>query len=171
MLASMKVEPETPTGLDAWWFLDTLVVARPLANARTPIVLEMTLPAGSAPPLHVHEGYDDVQYLREGCIVMQHGAELSLVEPGGWSSTPRGTPHSFRVMGDQPARVIVVQDAESFLELIKDLGTPAQELRLPPPGLSPSSEDVLRAFDEQDAKVLGPSLPEAAANAFLAWCR
>jgi quercetin dioxygenase-like cupin family protein len=171
MVAPMHVEPETPTGLDAWWFLDTLVVAHPLANARTPIVLEMTLPAGSAPPMHVHEGYDDVQYLRDGCIVMQHGAELSLVETGGWSSTPRGTPHSFRVMGDQPARIIVVQDAESFLELIKDLGTPAQQLRLPPPGLSPSPEDVLRALDVQDAKVLGPSLSEATASAFLARCR
>jgi quercetin dioxygenase-like cupin family protein len=165
------LDDEAPTGLDAWWFLDTLVVARPLANARTPIILEMTLPAGAAPPMHVHEGYNDVQYVQDGCIVMQHRDELSLVESGGWSSTPRGTPHSFRVMGDRPARVIVVQDAESFLELIKDLGTPAEELRLPPAGLAPSSDDVLRAFDEQDARVLGPSLTERAANEFLARCR
>jgi quercetin dioxygenase-like cupin family protein len=166
-----QVEYESPTGLDAWWFLDTLVVVRPLANARVPIVLEMTLPAGAAPPLHVHEGYDDVQYVRDGRIVMQHGQELSLVEPGAWSSTPRGTPHTFRVIGEQPARVIVVQDAESFLELVKDLGTPAQELGLPPAGLAPSSDDVLRSFDQQDAKVLGPSLTEDAAAAFLVMLR
>ena len=39
----------------AWWFLDTLVVEHRCAPGMGTVVLEMTLPAGSSPPLHVHD--------------------------------------------------------------------------------------------------------------------
>ena len=40
----------------AWWFLDTLVVEHRCAPGMDTVVLEMTLPVGSAPPLHIHDG-------------------------------------------------------------------------------------------------------------------
>jgi len=47
----------------AWWFLDTLVVEHRCAPEMTTVVLEMTLPAGSTPPLHVHHDLDDSWYI------------------------------------------------------------------------------------------------------------
>ena len=50
--------PENEQGL-AWWFLDTLIVEHRCAPEVNTVVLEMTLPVGSAPPLHIHDDLDD----------------------------------------------------------------------------------------------------------------
>lgn len=39
----------------AWWFLDALVVEHRVAAQMAGVVLEMTLPVGHSPALHVHE--------------------------------------------------------------------------------------------------------------------
>ena len=54
----------------AWWFLDTLVVEHRCAAEMDTVVLEMTLPVGSSPPLHVHDDLDDTWYILEGQMVV-----------------------------------------------------------------------------------------------------
>jgi mannose-6-phosphate isomerase-like protein (cupin superfamily) len=110
--ASTVVGPvvDAPMTGRAWWFLDTLVVEHPMATAASPVVLEQTLPAGAAPPLHVHRGLDDSWYLLEGVIVVQCGEHLLVATPGHWISAPRGVPHAFRVVGDRPARTLLVHN-------------------------------------------------------------
>ena len=165
--ATMRTDTAGAVGSRAWWFLDALVVERRMATSGTPLVLELTLPAGAAPPLHLHRGYDDSTYVLDGQMVVRTGDEMLLAEAGHWMSAPRGVPHAFRVVGGRPARILVVHDAESFLELIIELGEPAAELRLPAPGRGPGSDVVLAAFAEHDVTVLGPSLTAEAAKAFL----
>jgi len=55
----------------AWWFLDTLVVEHRCAPGMDTVVLEMTLPAGSSPPLHVHDDLDDTWYILDGQMVVR----------------------------------------------------------------------------------------------------
>jgi hypothetical protein len=57
----------------AWWFLDTLVVEHLTASGTGPVVLEMTLPAGAAPPLHLHHNLDDSSFLLDGQMVVRTG--------------------------------------------------------------------------------------------------
>jgi mannose-6-phosphate isomerase-like protein (cupin superfamily) len=83
----------------AWWFLDTLVVEHRCAPEMDTVVLEMTLPAGSSPPLHVHDDLDDTWYILEGQMVVRCGDEELVVGAGHWVSMPRGVPHTFRVVG------------------------------------------------------------------------
>jgi mannose-6-phosphate isomerase-like protein (cupin superfamily) len=96
----------------AWWFLDTLVVEHRCAPGMDTVVLEMTLPVGSAPPLHVHDDLDDTWYVLEGQMVVRCGEDELVVGPGHWVSMPRGVPHTFRVVGESclctttPASVI-----------------------------------------------------------------
>ena len=139
-----------------------------MANGRLPVVLEMTLPVGAAPPLHLHGHYDDSSYLLAGQLLVQTGDEIEYAGPGHWMSVPRGVPHGFRVVGDQPARILVVNDAESFLELIVDVGEPTDELRLPVPSPGPGDADLKRILADHDTTVLGPSMTERFAQAFLA---
>jgi mannose-6-phosphate isomerase-like protein (cupin superfamily) len=121
----------------AWWFLDTLVVVHREAAGRGSIVLEMTLPEGSAPPLHVHHSYDDSEYLLDGQMVVERAGELSMAGVGDWLSVPRDVPHRFRVVGGRPADLIV-HDVSSFLELIYAVGDPAERRTLPPPVAAPT---------------------------------
>jgi mannose-6-phosphate isomerase-like protein (cupin superfamily) len=65
------------------------------------VVLEMTLPAGSSPHLHVHEDLDATWYIIEGRMVVRCGDDELEAGAGHWVSMPRGVPHTFRVIGEQ----------------------------------------------------------------------
>src|SRR5271169_6208718 len=118
---------DSPDSADApaWWFLDTLVVEHRRASEMEPVVLEMTLQVGSAPPLHVHDDLDDTWYILDGQMVVRCGDEELVVGAGHWVSMPRGVPHTFRVVGDREARILLVHDNASFRDLIRDLSSPA----------------------------------------------
>jgi mannose-6-phosphate isomerase-like protein (cupin superfamily) len=73
----------------AWWFLDTLVVEHRCAPDMTTVVLEMTLPVVSTPPLHIHDNLDDTWYILEGQMALQCGDDQLVVGAGDWVSMPR----------------------------------------------------------------------------------
>ena len=70
----------------AWWFLDTLVVEHRRAPDMTSVVLEMTLPVGHAPALHVHDTLDDTWYVLEGQMAARCGDTELVVDAGHWVS-------------------------------------------------------------------------------------
>jgi quercetin dioxygenase-like cupin family protein len=156
------------TGSRAWWFLGTLVVEHRLATSELPVILETTLPVGAAPPRHLHNDADDSWYTLAGEIVVSAGDQMSLARPGQWVSLPRGVPHSFRVVGREPARILGVHADPGFVDFVHDLGEPAPARELPPPADGPSLEDLSRSMAEHDVIVTGPSMTGEEARAFLA---
>jgi quercetin dioxygenase-like cupin family protein len=149
-----------------WWFLDTLVIEHELDDARDVFVFEQLLPEGASPPLHVHDGLDDSFYLLDGRIVVRRGGELLLAEPGSWVSVPRGTPHTFRVLGGS-ARMLLVHDDASYRDLVHDVGTPAGRPTLPEPTGGPGLERLAQALVDHHSRVVGPSMSEDEARSFL----
>ena len=93
---------------------------------------------------------------------------MLLAQAGDWLSLPRGVPHAFRVVGHQPARILVVHDNDSFLQLIRDLGQPAGARQLPPATGGPGLEELSRALADHDVTVAGSSLSNEEARAFMA---
>jgi uncharacterized RmlC-like cupin family protein len=91
--AAVGDSPQTSEG-QAWWFLDTLVVEHLTASGTGPVVLEMTLPAGAAPPLHLHHDLDDSSFLLDGQMMVRCGDQALLAGAGDWLSMPRGVPHA-----------------------------------------------------------------------------
>ena len=159
---------DTPEGEEtrAWWFLDLLVVEHRCAPDMTTTVLEMTLPVGSSAPLHTHDNLDDTWYVLDGEMVVRCGDDTSVVGAGHWVSMPRGVPHTFRVVGDHEARILLVHDNPSFRDLIRDLGSPAEARTLPPRPAFPSPDELRRVAATHDLAPLGPPLsPEEAAVA------
>jgi quercetin dioxygenase-like cupin family protein/catechol 2,3-dioxygenase-like lactoylglutathione lyase family enzyme len=144
----------------AWWFLGTLAVLRnPHGAPRTPAVIELTVPPGGSPPRHVHQTLDDAFLVLAGELVLHCGDEKRLLSPGAYVVVPSGVEHTFRVTGRRPARLLLVHADDSFLRLVETVGTPAGELRLPPPGTTDVDVEMLRrASAENDATVVGPSL-------------
>ena len=142
----------------AWWFLDTLVVEHRCAPDMGTIVLEMTLPVGSAPPLHVHDELDDTWYILEGQMVVRCGGDDMVVGAGHWVSMPRGVPHTFRVVGQRRARILLVHDNPSFRDLIRDLGTPATARVVPNHPAFPPPDELARTAASRDLRPIGPPL-------------
>ena len=142
----------------SWWFLDVYVVEHRFGRAGGSTVLEMTLPVGAAPPVHVHHTYDDAFLVLEGELVLRTGDDVRIARKGDWVCSPAGTPHAFRVVGERPARILSVFDSPTFAELIRDIGQPALVPGLPPDGLGPGAEEVFRAFAAHDVDVVGTSI-------------
>ena len=142
----------------AWWFLDTLVVEHRCAPGMDTVVLEMTLPAGSSPPLHIHDDLDDTWYILGGQMVVRCGDEELVVGSGHWVSMPRGVPHTFRVVGEEEARILLVHDNASFRDLIRDLSSPAAARVVPTQPLFPPMEELARIAASHDLRPVGPPM-------------
>jgi mannose-6-phosphate isomerase-like protein (cupin superfamily) len=158
--------PDSPQA-EAWWFLDTLVVEHRRAPEMESVVMEMTLPVGHAPPLHVHDTLDDTWYVLEGRMAARCGDEEYVIEAGNWVSMPRGVPHGFRVIGDRPARILTVHDHAAFRDFVRELGAPAAELVPPPTPSLPAMEQLARAATAHDLRPIGPPMTPDEASAIV----
>ena len=152
----------------AWWYLDLLVVEHRCAPDMNTIVLEMTLPVGSSPPLHVHDGLDDTWYILDGEMVVRCGDDVLCAGAGHWVSMPRGVPHTFRVVGDHEARILLVHDNATFRDLVRDLGVPAAAHIVPPRPVFPPPDKLARVAAKHDLRPIGPPMSVADAESVLA---
>lgn len=142
----------------AWWFLDTLVIEHRCAPTMEAVVLEMTLPLGSSAPLHVHHHLDDTWYILDGEMLVRCGDDTHLVGAGHWVSMPRGVPHTFRVVGEHDARILLVHDNASFRDLVRDLGVPAQTHVVPAQPEFPPMDELARIAESHDLTPIGPPM-------------
>ncbi len=152
----------------AWWFLDLLVLEHRCAPGMNTVVLEMTLPVGSSAPLHVHDALDDTWYILDGEMVVRCGDDTQRVGAGHWVSMPRGVPHTFRVVGDHEARILLVHDNATFRDLIRDLGVPAQAHVVPPQPVFPPMDELARVAGSHDLTPVGPPMSAEDTDAILA---
>lgn len=70
--------------------------------------LENVVAPGDGPPLHVHAEADEAWYVLEGELRFRLDAEIASAPAGSFVFVPRGTPHSFRNVGAQPAKILVL---------------------------------------------------------------
>ena len=167
-MSTAVIDDPSNTEANAWWFLDTLVVEHRRAPQMTSVVLEMTLPVGHAPALHVHDTLDDTWYILEGLMAVRCGDDEYVATAGHWVSMPRGVPHSFRVVGDRPARILAVHDNTTFRDFVSELGVPTDE-RVPPPHPSfPAIEELGRVAHAHDLAPVGPPMTEEQAQTIIA---
>lgn len=155
----------------AWWFLDTLVVEHRCAPQMDTVVLEMTLPAGSSPPLHVHDDLDDTWYILGGEMVVRCGDEELVVGAGHWVSMPRGVPHTFRVVGEREAQILLVHDNPSFRDFVRAVSTPARARVVPSNPTFPPMDELARIAASHDLRPMGPPLNAQDADSVLAATR
>ena len=154
--ATVDVRDDDSTA--AWWFLDALVVEHRVAPQMAGVVLEMTLPVGHSPALHIHETLDDTWYCIEGRMAARCGDEEFVINAGDWVSMPRGVPHTFRVVGDQSARILTVHDNGTFRDFVRHLGVPAQARIVPDAPRFPAIDELARAAAIHDIAAIGPPM-------------
>jgi mannose-6-phosphate isomerase-like protein (cupin superfamily) len=61
---------------------------------------------GAGPPLHVHEREDELFVIQSGCYEIVLGTERVEAGPGTVVFGPRGLPHTFRVVSDEPGQMM-----------------------------------------------------------------
>jgi mannose-6-phosphate isomerase-like protein (cupin superfamily) len=88
---------------------------------------------GAGPPLHLHRHEDEAFYVLEGVLSMTCGERTFTASPGSFLWVPRGTPHTFRVEGDQPARFLTLYTPGGAERFFVEAGEPARAATPPPP--------------------------------------
>ncbi len=110
-------------------------------------LFEVTCPPGFTTPLHIHYAEDVVIYVLEGALTFFCGNEEKEALPGAFFFQPLGTPHGFRVIGANPARLIYLTVPGGLDECIMEMA------------LSGKGCDPEKAAAKYHIEILGP-LPE-----------
>ncbi len=122
-----------PDDGDAYWWLGSLTITK-LSGQVTHggiDVVDHRVPAGYAPPRHVHVGQDEVFYVIDGVFTVGCGERSWPAGPGSLVFLPRGVPHGFTVSDHGPGRTLLINAPAGFAEVITELGEPTEQLTLP----------------------------------------
>ena len=87
-------------------------------------VMESTYPPGLSVPTHFHSGEDEMFYLLAGELRGFCDDDQWTATPGSFVFVPRDRPHGFVVVGEQPARALVVVGPAGLDRQIAAGGTP-----------------------------------------------
>ena len=90
-------------------------------NAQFALTEQVNQPGTGLPPhLHTHE--DETFLVLEGQVEFTVGPDTAVVEAGGLAYAPRGTAHSFRVVSDTPARMLIHVSPAGLENMFQELG-------------------------------------------------
>ena len=92
-------------------------------------LVDTTIPRGHSAPLHVHRDEEEIFYILSGAVNFVCGDERFRAEQEATVYLPRGLPHSFLGISEEPARVLVLMvpagleaafaDPERFEEIFR----------------------------------------------------
>ncbi|WP_144379402.1 quercetin 2,3-dioxygenase [Mesorhizobium amorphae] len=114
------------------------------ASAGGLTLIDVSVPPGSGPPLHVHADAAEVFYVLSGELDITVGDKSYRAGPGDTVYVPPNVPHQFRNNGLHTARQLLMYTPAGFEKFFLEAGQEATPGTLPP------------AFDPQD----GPRVAE-----------
>jgi len=143
-----------PTQDPAIWSLGCLFVLK--GSSEEIEIIEAIVPPGYSPPMHRHDFGTESFYVLEGTVRFVVGDDEETHGPGGLAHVPRSVPHSFEVLGDEPARVLDLVAPAGLWDFFAECGEPATELRMPDSIDIPA--DLAEIVARYDGRVVGPPL-------------
>ena len=69
---------------------------------------------GYGPPRHIHNDEDETFQIQSGEVEFWMNGQTCIAGPGCVVHVPRGTEHTFRVLGDRPARMLTIMTPGGF---------------------------------------------------------
>lgn len=103
---------------------DVTFVARGEQTNGALTALDIAVPPGEGPPLHVHTREDESVYVLEGELRFKLDGELSATPAGSFVFIPHGVVHCFQNVGEEPGRMLVTftpAGMEGFFERLSEL--------------------------------------------------
>ncbi len=123
-------------------------------------LVHMEVAIGHGPPLHIHRAEDEAFWILEGQLTVRCDDEEFAAGPGTFVYTPRGFPHTFRLEGDAPAKLLMLLTPGGGEGFFRDAGRPATGPGLPPP--APPDVAALAAIAARyRQEFIGPPLEAA----------
>lgn len=74
------------------------------------------------PPAHLHRAFEEAWYILDGDVEFITQGGRTRATRGTYLFVPRGVAHTFRVLGDRPARWIGIFSPGRYVGLVEELG-------------------------------------------------
>ena len=116
-------------------------------------LVEQTMPPGFASPYHTHRLEDEAFYVLDGEMAFVSDGNWTIAGQGTFVFGPRNIPHGFKVIGDAPARMLLLCAPGAFAEFVVEMSEP-----VPAP---PDMAKLMALAAKYSIDILGP-LPEPA---------
>ncbi len=84
-------------------------------------IIDSVSPVGSGPPRHIHHREDEAFIVLTGECEFWTAGERFVRGPGGTAFVPRGTEHTFRVIGERPSRHLVILTPGGFEKFFSEM--------------------------------------------------
>jgi len=114
----------------------------------------VSMPPGLASPYHTHHKEDEAFYVLDGHVRFVCDGQWVDAGPGTWVYGPRDVPHGFKVVGEQPARMLLLCAPAGFEKFVLELCAPVDAVPAPP-----DMAALMAAAATFNIDILGP-LPE-----------
>jgi quercetin dioxygenase-like cupin family protein len=134
------------------WFYQNLIIV--LATGETTggqyLLVELHAPPGDEVPVHVHAHEEEAFFVLEGQMTLWVGdEEPRVLNPGDYGIMPRNVAHCYRVTSSTPARVLAITSPAGFEGFVREVSSPAAEMRLPDPSPPPTPDRRLTLHPKQ----------------------
>jgi quercetin dioxygenase-like cupin family protein len=162
MSTQSPIEVSPPLALETGAFrflgLPTLIHASGKAtNGVYGLVEHPSMHPGFATPYHVHHREDEAFYVIEGEVAFILNGQWKRVGPGAFVNGPREIPHGFKIVGEAPARMLILCAPGGFENFVLELAQPLDD-----PPAAPDMQKLIAAAARAGIDILGP-LPEESA--------
>lgn len=105
-------------------------------------LVDMTLPKGVEPPVHMHSREDETFYVLEGAMTFHIGETVVKAAVGEAVFAPRLVPHHFEITSES-ARFLTLITPGQFLDYFLEFSFPAvEEVKVVPPQGPPPAEFI-----------------------------
>lgn len=103
-------------------------------------VVDSLSPVGSGPPRHVHQNEDETFVILSGTCKIWIEGEETFVGSGESVFIPRGKEHTFKVVGDDPCRHLVILTPGGFEGFFEDMAEGQFQIPTDMPAIEASAE-------------------------------
>jgi quercetin dioxygenase-like cupin family protein len=105
-----------PIPADAWLVMgNPMWVTLPASSSGGQLtMMESAAAAGVGPPLHVHANEDEAFHILAGRFRARLGDQVREFGPGESVFLPRGVPHTYRCLGPETGRMLVLITPSGF---------------------------------------------------------
>ncbi len=93
-------------------------------NGAFGLIEQWSIAPGFASPYHTHHREDEAFYVIEGELAIVCGGQWMKAGPGAFVFGPREIPHGFKVIGNTPARMLLLCSPGGFEGMVLELSEP-----------------------------------------------
>jgi quercetin dioxygenase-like cupin family protein len=111
-------------------------------------LLEAIVMPDAGPPPHAHHGEEETFVLLDGRMTFTVAGRTYDAAAGTVLLVPRDAPHSYRNVGDGPARMLFMYSPPGMEGMFPELGAPGRRGAIPPP-LDPADITAMAAVADK----------------------